>query len=315
MVSGLRYGAGGETRSSKPLDVITVGDVITDYTVDLTDVPDQKVEDWKARDWFPGPGESVKVGEVDIGERYIENARPGGRSANYAAAASRAGGNARLLGRTTGETELTENLEYDVEILPDEICETYIFVEKGENRISCVKSRDLVDPEYISSIEEETLSSAKYLLISNGESGETLETLFSRLEEMKGSPEVIFDPAPAEGSSKFLDYDCISYLTPNEHEYRQIEGLEKFAGDVIKTTSEGAWINEENKIESPKVYPADTTGAGDTFNGYMAVELSRGKTLEEAVETAGHAASLSVMKEGAQRSIPDFETVEWLLGE
>ena len=53
-----------------------------------------------------------------------------------------------------------------------------------------------------------------------------------------------------------------------------------------------------------EVEAIDTTAAGDTFNGALAVALSEGKTLSESVTFANKAASLSVTKIGAQASVP-----------
>ena len=55
--------------------------------------------------------------------------------------------------------------------------------------------------------------------------------------------------------------------------------------------------------------PVDTTGAGDTFNGSLAVALTEGKTIEEAVRFANASASLSVEKKGAQSGMPSLEMV------
>ncbi len=52
------------------------------------------------------------------------------------------------------------------------------------------------------------------------------------------------------------------------------------------------------------VRPIDTTAAGDVFNGALAVAISEGKDLEEALEFANKAASISVTRMGAQASAP-----------
>ena len=54
-------------------------------------------------------------------------------------------------------------------------------------------------------------------------------------------------------------------------------------------------------------YPAhvvDTTAAGDSFNGAIAVYLSEGKTIDEAINFANRVASITVTRSGAQSSIP-----------
>ena len=70
---------------------------------------------------------------------------------------------------------------------------------------------------------------------------------------------------------------------------------------------EGAYINSENfkgLIPGIKVIPVDTTAAGDVFNGALAVAISEGKYLNEAVVFANKAASISVTRMGAQASAP-----------
>ncbi len=57
-------------------------------------------------------------------------------------------------------------------------------------------------------------------------------------------------------------------------------------------------------IQVVPVKPVDTTAAGDVFNGALAVAISEGKDLEEAVSFANRAASISVTRLGAQASAP-----------
>lgn len=69
----------------------------------------------------------------------------------------------------------------------------------------------------------------------------------------------------------------------------------------------GVVICSEGKIhlvETPKVEALDTTAAGDVFNGGLAVALSEGKTLVDAVYFGCLAAAVSVTRLGAQSSIP-----------
>lgn len=54
----------------------------------------------------------------------------------------------------------------------------------------------------------------------------------------------------------------------------------------------------------------DTTGAGDTFNGALAVALAEGKSLYDALAFANLAASISVKKFGAQGGMPTREELE-----
>jgi ribokinase len=59
----------------------------------------------------------------------------------------------------------------------------------------------------------------------------------------------------------------------------------------------------------------DTVAAGDAFNGALAVALSEGRPLREAVVWGAAAGALSATKAGAQPSLPDRETFEAFLKE
>jgi ribokinase len=134
---------------------------------------------------------------------------------------------------------------------------------------------------------------------------------------------VILNPAPAQELSDNL-LKHIWLLTPNEIEAEIISGvkitdipsIEKAASvicgrgakNVIITLGEvGAFImSEKDKrlIPGIKVIPVDTTAAGDVFNGALAVAVSEGRSLNEAVIFANKAASVSVTRMGAQASAP-----------
>ena len=87
---------------------------------------------------------------------------------------------------------------------------------------------------------------------------------------------------------------------------------------VVTLGARGAMIiteREEKLIPAFKVKPIDTTGAGDAFNGALAVALSRGESLEAAVRYANAAGALSTLKVGAQEALPTSEEVEKFLRE
>ena len=58
----------------------------------------------------------------------------------------------------------------------------------------------------------------------------------------------------------------------------------------------------------------DTTAAGDTFNGALAVALAEGMPMHDAVRFANAAGALSVTRMGAQPSVPSRDEIEKLLG-
>ena len=126
----------------------------------------------------------------------------------------------------------------------------------------------------------------------------------------------IFNPAPATTLDKeFLNH--ISWLIPNENEFKLISGMEpnnenfmKFKKEVpcnlIVTLGEkGAVLVEEDGtkyFEAPTVEAVDTTGAGDSFIGTFAYELSEENSPEECIKKAVAKASQSVTKRGTQSS-------------
>ena len=90
--------------------------------------------------------------------------------------------------------------------------------------------------------------------------------------------------------------------------------IEKGVKELIVTLgSKGSlYINAEKSFLKPayKVEAIDTTAAGDSFIGALAVALSNSKTMEEAMDFASKVGALSVMKEGAQSSLPTLKDVE-----
>ena len=126
----------------------------------------------------------------------------------------------------------------------------------------------------------------------------------------------IFNPAPAKKLEReFLEH--ISWLIPNENEFELISGMEPNDDNFLKFNEEipcnlivtlgekGAVLVDENKthyFEAPTVNAIDTTGAGDSFIGTFAYELSESNSPESSVKKAVEEASQSVTKKGTQSS-------------
>ena len=134
---------------------------------------------------------------------------------------------------------------------------------------------------------------------------------------------VILNPAPAcQLSDNLLQHTWL--ITPNETEAEIITGVQitdipsashaadlihaRGVNNVIITLGEtGAFVKSDSftgLIPGIKVIPVDTTAAGDVFNGALAVAVSEGKDLREAVIFANKAAAISVTRMGAQASAP-----------
>ena len=126
----------------------------------------------------------------------------------------------------------------------------------------------------------------------------------------------IFNPAPAKKLEReFLEH--ISWLIPNENEFELISSMEPNDDNFLKFNEEipcnlivtlgekGAVLVDENKthyFEAPTVNAIDTTGAGDSFIGTFAYELSESNSPESSVKKAVEKASQSVTKKGTQSS-------------
>jgi len=133
----------------------------------------------------------------------------------------------------------------------------------------------------------------------------------------------VLNPAPACALPGEL-LKCLDLITPNESEAELLTGV-KVADEasaaraaqalcamgvkrvVITLGAKGAFVSAAGEgcvVPAVKVAAVDTTAAGDVFNGALAVALTEGQPLAEAVRFATKAASISVTRMGAQASAP-----------
>ena len=132
----------------------------------------------------------------------------------------------------------------------------------------------------------------------------------------------ILNPAPASEIKGFFDY--IDYFTPNETEAEFYTGIkitnekeakvasEKLLGmgvkKVVITLGEKGLFYSDGKeeiyLKANSVKVADTTGAGDAFNGGLAYRLSQNKPIKECLEFANKVAGASTAKQGAGNAMP-----------
>lgn len=128
----------------------------------------------------------------------------------------------------------------------------------------------------------------------------------------------ILNPAPARKlPAKLLRR--VHTLTPNEAEVEALTGLRDPAAAartlrglgcrnvVVTLGARGAWIcteDGEGLVRAPRVRPVDTVGAGDCFTAWLAVGMAEGMTIKAAVQRAVRAAALAVTRPGAQAGMP-----------
>ena len=273
---------------------------------------------------FPAPGETV------IGEGFFMNF--GGKGANQAVAAARLGGDViflaktghDLFGKQMAENLKNENINIDhVRSDPGEASGVALITvdRKGENTIVVAPGANAtLKPGDVNDLMHE-IDEIGVILMQLETPLDTVAYL-AELGKMKNKT-VILNPAPAQKLPASL-LKNITVITPNQTEAQLLTGIavhdEKTAFEAAKALrekgpetviitlgSKGAFYStgtETGHIPAPAANVVDTTAAGDTFNGALAVMLAEGKTLTEAVAFANLAAARSTEKAGAQRSIP-----------
>jgi ribokinase len=144
----------------------------------------------------------------------------------------------------------------------------------------------------------------------------------------------VLNPAPADRA--LLDGGLLAQvdvLTPNQEEAREITGLPSETADeaaicarslmargarsvIVTLGAQGCLVVEHNAVRlvpACQVEVVDTVGAGDAFNGALAVALAEGRPLAEAAAWACAAGALAVTKPGAQGALPRRAEIERLL--
>jgi ribokinase len=283
-------------------------------------------------DRIPRPGETVLGGE------FVTAA--GGKGANQAVAAARAGGAVTLVARVGhdmfGEQAIAGLLENGINVdhvyfdsSPSGVA--LIFVgSDGENSIGVGSGANArLSPADVAKAKG-PIATADAVILQLETPLETVEAA-AELAEAAGAL-VILNPAPAQDLPDSL-LSKVSIITPNEIEAELLTGiavnsdaacsraadllLDRGVKNVIITLgSRGAFVatpTARQLVSGFKVGQVDTTAAGDTFNGALAVALAEGIPLLEAVRFANAAAAISVTRMGAQPSVPNRNEIESLM--
>ena len=283
-------------------------------------------------DRIPKPGETILGGE------FVTAA--GGKGANQAVGAARAGGQVAFIARVGrdmfGDQAVAGFIRdgIDVEYVfrdpaaPSGVA--LIFVAKdGENSIAVAGgANNRLSPADVK--KARGLFAGAKVLVMQLES--PLETVQAAADlAAKHGVLVILNPAPARALPDRL-LRKISILTPNETEAELLTGIKvdtdaaaaKAAGKllargvqtvILTLGARGAFVangNDRQLVPGFKVKAVDTTAAGDIFNGALAAALAEGKPLSEAVRFANAAAAISVTRLGAQPSAPARKEIEKL---
>ncbi|WP_074593790.1 ribokinase [Bacillus cereus] len=268
-----------------------------------------------------------KAGETVIGEEF--HTIPGGKGANQAVAAARLGANVAMVGAVGNDdygTVVRKNLEdervfidYVVPVTDRTTGIAHIVLAEEDNSIVVVQGANAFVNKSVVDRSKDLLVKADMVVLQLEIPLETVKYVLAICEEH--NIPVMLNPAPAQVLSEDI-LEKATYITPNEHECRIVldnftspieDLLAKYPNKLLMTEgSKGVRFHNGTEIvhvPSIAVDVVDTTGAGDTFNGALAVALSEGETLQKAIRFANIAGGLSVTKLGAQGGMPTRDRV------
>jgi len=285
-------------------------------------------------DRLPRSGETVSDGEFATA--------PGGKGANQAVAAARAGGAVAIVARVGADAFGRESRRrlrgegIDVRHLscdPDRPSGVALIVidRRGENAIAVAPGANAALGARHVAAARQRLTHADVVLLQ-------LETSLDAVSEAaalaaQAGVRVILNPAPARPLDEQLLHR-VAILTPNAREAALLTGrpvntardaeraarsLRKRGPQAVVVTlgARGAFACGAGWCDLIAGFPVrnavDATGAGDAFNGALAVALAEGRSLGEAVRFANAAGALSTMRLGAQTSAPTRRAIEALL--
>ncbi|MEQ1941341.1 ribokinase [Mesorhizobium sp. VNQ89] len=278
-------------------------------------------------DRLPAPGETLRSSGFTTA--------PGGKGANQALAAARAGGEVRMLGAVGRDGFATEALAclrqggVQLSSVREAAAATgiaLIFVDgKGENVIVIAPgANDTVLPgdlaraafrqgEVVLLQLEIPLATVEATLAAVAQTGgvSVLNTAPFRAEAAKLLPMADFVVA---NETEFDLYADTLKLEGGDRKTRMADFTKRTGRTVIVTLGADGVIaaSPEGELAVPAlaITPVDTVGAGDTFCGYLGAGLADGLSLEHALRRAAAAGSLACLSPGAQPAIPHAKEVD-----
>ena len=267
---------------------------------------------------FVTAGETLAAGPREV--------HPGGKGLNQAVALARAGAETAFAGRAGADglflKELLENSGVSTghfELIPGQPT-GHAVIQRDPSGQNCILlyagANGTVDPDFA----DRVLSGygrGDILLVQN-----EIPHVPHIIRRAKSSGmTVAVNPSPVSEEMRNWPWDCVDLIILNETEgafftrsealtAADISALRSLFPDtdiVLTLGTEGSVYGGSAGIWSVPAYPAeavDTTGAGDTYTGYLIAELARGNSFRSAMETASKAAAIAVSRPGAASSIP-----------
>ncbi|MDC0944495.1 ribokinase [Candidatus Pelagibacter sp.] len=281
--------------------------------------------------------EIPSIGQTQIGNDF--QIGPGGKGSNQAITVAKLSGDVNFIsrlgddeyGRMALEIYKSNNVKTD-SIIKDKNEKTGvagIFIDQnGNNSINVITgaANNISKKDIDNNLDR--IKNSKVFLTQLEIS--TAITMYALKKAKDFNCITILNPAPAS----IIDnqyFKLIDFFTPNEKEaefylnkkIENEEDIKKAAKDllnlgiknvIITLGEKGAFFKNNDEEYFVKPYTlidevVDTTGAGDVFNGALAIALSSNKSIKEAIIFANKVAAISTTKLGAANSIPTIDQV------
>lgn len=272
--------------------------------------------------------EIVKGGETIDSMSFSESV--GGKGLNQSIAVAKAGGkimhagcigkDGELLLRALKDNNVDTSLIKMVDIASGQ---AIIQVDKyGQNCIILFHGANYeVDKTYIDEVMQ-NFKQDDILILQNEISNIDYIIKIAKAKQMK----IYLNPSPINDNLNKYNMQAIDGIFVNEHEGAYLANKEKVEDildslaskypklEIILTFGDkGAYYRHKDiNIFQPayKVDAIDTTAAGDTFTGYFIALRQQGKSIEESLQKASKAASITVSRKGASMSIPKIAELD-----
>ena len=271
---------------------------------------------------IPTPGETLAATSLRLGL--------GGKGANQSVAASKAGAQVNHIGAVGPASEwiVAKLQEYGVKTdhiatLDAQTGHAIINVaDDGENAIVTLAGANVLQSEARLKSALSAAAAGDILLLQN-ETNMQVEA--AKIAKELGL-QVMYSAAPFDVSATLAVSAFVDTLLLNEIEARQYEealGLPlaslPIANIVVTLGAQGArWLDTRTgvtfDVPGIRVTAVDTTGAGDTFAGYLACAIDKGLGPRDAMSLAVKAGSLKVTRRGTADAVPVLAEVESFTG-
>lgn len=263
---------------------------------------------------LPVPGETVLGGDYKIA--------PGGKGANQALAARHAGADVTMIG-AVGRDGFAEaalsllrrdgvDLSFVATTSRPTGCATIAVDKKGENLIAVASCANL---EVVATQVPDRLLGPETTLVLQREVPIAENAMLIRRARAKGA-RIVLSLAPT-GPIAPARLEDIDILIANENEAAALDAdaVRQLRQALVVTRGAAgaeAHLPDGSRIAMPAlpIVAVDSTGAGDTFAGVLAVGLDQGLELTGALRRASVAAALACLAVGAQSAMPDRAAID-----